>query len=55
MFLTGTTWARANMYGTAHGYVILGGFKVVTNLKEKKEAKCNFAAPLKIEQTLSHR
>ena len=25
---------------TAHGYVILGGFKLVTNLKETKEAKC---------------
>ena len=25
---------------TAHGYMILGGFKLVTNLKETKEAKC---------------
>ena len=27
---------------TAHGYVIFGGFKLVTNLKETKEAKCKF-------------
>ena len=28
------------MVNTAHGYAILGGFKLVTNLKETKEAKC---------------
>ena len=30
---------------TAHGYAFFcgGGFKLVTNLKETKEAKCNYS------------
>ena len=32
------------MNTTAHGYVILGGFKLVTNLKETKEAKCKMSS-----------
>ena len=32
------------MEKTTQGYVILGGFKLVTNLKETKEAKCKSIA-----------
>ena len=45
MFPSGTTWARAFLYGRLYGedsspLRIFEGFKLVTNLKETKEAKC---------------
>ena len=44
MFPTGTTWTRAFMYGTygEHSSPLRNfeGFKLVTILKETKEAKC---------------
>ena len=34
---------------TAHSYAILGGFKLDTNLKETKEAKCNNEEEVEVE------
>ena len=40
MFPTETTWARAFLYEYSSRLRNFGGFKLVTNLKETKEAKC---------------